>query len=158
MKWGETALWVVGGLVAAKKGLDIAASVKTVFGKGGVPGTGGKGGFQDLGAMPVFVVNMPGGGMGGLGGDLPDGKSPKGGKPSKSRFMSLSNLAAATTVGYGLSIIPDFSPINVRRQSEVDRSQLPEGFPVSAGFMDVVDDFKSWFSSSSSNEGTVNNP
>ncbi|MDC5843762.1 phage tail tape measure protein [Vibrio europaeus] len=158
LKWGETALWVVGGLVAAKKGLDIAASVKTVFGKGGVPGAGGKGGFQDLGAMPVFVVNMPGGGMSCLGGDLPDGKSPKGGKPSKSRFMSLSNLAAATTVGYGLSIIPDFSPINVRRQSEVDRSQLPEGFPVSAGLMDVVDDFKSWFSSSSSNEGTVNNP
>lgn len=68
LKWGETALWVVGGLVAAKKGLDIAASVKTVFGKGGVPGAGGKGGFQDLGAMPVFVVNMPAGGMAGAGG------------------------------------------------------------------------------------------
>ncbi|WGV99818.1 hypothetical protein QF117_18125 [Vibrio sp. YMD68] len=108
--------------------------------------------------MPVFVVNMPSGGMGGLGGDVPDGKNPKGGKPSNSRFMSLSNLAAATTVGYGLSIIPDFSPINVRRQSEVDRSQLPEGFPVSAGLMDVVDDFRKWFSSSPSNEGVVNNP
>ncbi|WP_224055105.1 hypothetical protein [Vibrio penaeicida] len=63
-----------------------------------------------------------------------------------------------TSVGYGLSIAPDFSPINVRRQSEVDRSQLPEGFPVSAGLMDVVDDFKKWFSSSPSNEGVVNNP
>ncbi|MEC7308534.1 phage tail tape measure protein [Vibrio crassostreae] len=102
LKWGETALWVVGGLVAAKKGLDIAASVKTVFGKGGVPGAGGKGGFQDLGAMPVFVVNMPDGGMGGLGGDLPDGKG-NGGKgsgatkPSKTG-AALKGAAAATII------------------------------------------------------------
>lgn len=158
LKWGETAIWAVGGLVAAKKGLDIANAAGRFLGKGKGSSASGKGGFQDLGAMPVFVVNMPSGGMGGLGGDVPDGKNPKGGKPSNSRFMSLSNLAAATTVGYGLSIIPDFSPINVRRQSEVDRSQLPEGFPVSAGLMDVVDDFRKWFSSSPSNEGVVNNP
>ncbi|MCW8334266.1 phage tail tape measure protein [Vibrio paucivorans] len=102
LKWGETALWVVGGLVAAKKGLDIAASVKTVFGKGGVPSAGGKGGFQNLGAMPVFVVNMPGGGMGGLGGDLPDGKG-NGGKGSGSTKSSrtgaaLKSAAAATII------------------------------------------------------------
>ncbi|MEZ9430706.1 phage tail tape measure protein [Vibrio splendidus] len=102
LKWGETALWVVGGLVAAKKGLDIAASVKTVFGKGGVPGAGGKGGFQDLGAMPVFVVNMPGGGMGGLGGDVPDGKGnggkgPGATKPSRTG-AALKGAAAATII------------------------------------------------------------
>lgn len=102
LKWGETALWVVGGLVAAKKGLDIAASVKTVFGKGGVPGAGGKGGFQDLGAMPVFVVNMPGGGMGGLGGDVPDGKGnggkgPGATKPSRTG-TALKGAAAATII------------------------------------------------------------
>ncbi|NOH26451.1 phage tail tape measure protein [Vibrio europaeus] len=102
LKWGETALWVVGGLVAAKKGLDIAASVKTVFGKGGVPGAGGKGGFQDLGAMPVFVVNMPGGGMGGLGGDVPGGKGsggkgPGATKPSRTG-AALKGAAAATII------------------------------------------------------------
>jgi hypothetical protein len=102
LKWGETALWVVGGLVAAKKGLDIAASVKTVFGKGGVPGAGGKGGFQDLGAMPVFVVNMPGGGMGGLGGDVHDGKGnggkgPGATKPSRTG-AALKGAAAATII------------------------------------------------------------
>ncbi len=102
LKWGETALWVVGGLVAAKKGLDIAASVKTVFGKGGVSGAGGKGGFQDLGAMPVFVVNMPGGGMGGLGGDIPDGKGnggkgPGATKPSRTG-TALKGAAAATII------------------------------------------------------------
>ncbi|MDF5005663.1 phage tail tape measure protein [Vibrio parahaemolyticus] len=156
LKWGETALWVVGGLIAAKKGLDLAASIKIVFGKTGIPGTGGKGGIQDLGAMPVYVVNMPGGG---LGGDITGDGGGKGNKTSsKGRFLSFSNLAQATTVGYGLSMIPDFSPINIRRASEVDRSQLPDGFPVAAGLMDVIDDFKKWFSSDSGNQSIVDNP
>ncbi|EHA6962335.1 phage tail tape measure protein [Vibrio parahaemolyticus] len=156
LKWGETALWVVGGLIAAKKGLDLAASIKTVFGKTGIPGTGGKGGIQDLGAMPVYVVNMPGGG---LGGDITNNGGGKSNKTSsKGRFLSFSNLAQATTVGYGLSMIPDFSPVDIRRASEVDRSQLPEGFPVAAGLMDVIDDFRKWFSSDSGNQSIVDNP
>ncbi|MEK2041132.1 phage tail tape measure protein [Vibrio parahaemolyticus] len=156
LEWGETALWVVGGLIAAKKGLDLAASIKTVFGKTGIPGSGGKGGIQDLGAMPVYVVNMPGGG---LGGDITGDGGGKGNKTSsKGRFLSFSNLAQATTVGYGLSMIPDFSPINIRRASDVDRSQLPDGFPVAAGLMDVIDDFKKWFSSDSGNQSIVDNP
>ncbi|WCZ04230.1 phage tail tape measure protein [Vibrio parahaemolyticus] len=159
LEWGETALWVVGGLIAAKKGLDLAASIKSVFGKTGIPGTGGKGGIQDLGAMPVYVVNMPGGGMGGLGGDITGDGGGKGNKTSsKGRFLSLSNLAQATTVGYGLSMIPDFSPVNIRRASEINRSQLPEDFPVAAGLMDVIDDFKKWFSSDSGNQSIVDNP
>ncbi|EOG1474683.1 phage tail tape measure protein [Vibrio parahaemolyticus] len=159
LEWGETALWVVGGLIAAKKGLDLAASIKTVFGKTGIPGTGGKGGIQDLGAMPVYVVNMPGGGMGGLGGDVTGDGGGKGNKTSsKGRFLNLSNLAQATTVGYGLSMIPDFSPVNIRRASEINRSQLPEDFPVAAGLMDVIDDFKKWFSSDSGNQSIVDNP
>lgn len=157
MKWGEAAVWAIGGLVALKKGMSFASDLKNVLGtKGG--NQGGAGGFQDLGAMPVFVVNMPGGGMGGLDTPVIDEKAQKGNKPTRSKFMSLSNLATATTVGYGLSIVPDFSPIDIRRASDVDRSQLPDGFPVSAGLMDVVDDFKRWFSSSSSNESIINNP
>ncbi|MEZ8102153.1 phage tail tape measure protein [Vibrio bivalvicida] len=101
LKWGETAVWVVGGLVAAKKGLDIAASAKAVFGKGS-PSAGGKGGgFQDLGAMPVFVVNMPGGGMGGINdgstGRNDGGKGSKGSKSSRTS-SALKGAAAATIV------------------------------------------------------------
>ncbi|HAS6672780.1 phage tail tape measure protein [Vibrio parahaemolyticus] len=159
LKWGETAMWVVGGLVLAKKGLDVAASIKTVFGKTGIPGTGGKGGIQDLGAMPVFVVNMPSGGMGGLGGDITGDGGGKGNKPSsKGGFMNFSNFVQATTVGWGISMIPDFTPVDIRRASEVDRSQLPEGFPVAAGLMDVIDDFKKWFLSDSGNQSIVDNP
>lgn len=164
LKWGETALWVVGGLVAAKKGLDMAASIKSVFGK--TPGTGGvSGGFSDLGVMPVYVVNMPGGGMGGemldgLGGDgKPTDKPRRKPKPPKNspKIFSIKNLAMLSTIGYGVSIAPEFSPIEVRRASEVDRSELPESFPVQPGLLDVWDDIRNWFSSDNSKSNSDNN-
>ena len=97
LKWGETALWAVGGLVAAKKGLDIASSIKNVFGKGGPMG-GSKGGMSDLGAMPVYVVNMPGGGF---GGDLIGDGSGKSGKGRGSRGISkaTAGMSAAGALG-----------------------------------------------------------
>ncbi|MCE7641095.1 phage tail tape measure protein [Vibrio fluvialis] len=158
LKWGETALWVVGGLVAAKKGLDIAASIKNVFGKA-PGGAGGAGGFADLGAMPVYVVNMPGGGFGGdvtdaLGGGG-NGKGPTGGG-SKPRIFSPKNLPLIGTIGYAATMVPDFSPIQVRRSSEVDRSQLPQNFPVQPGLLDAWDDIKRWFSSDSGNANGQN--
>ncbi|EMA8958599.1 phage tail tape measure protein [Vibrio fluvialis] len=158
LKWGETALWVVGGLVAAKKGLDIAASIKSVFGKA-PGGAGGTGGFADLGAMPVYVVNMPGGGFGGdvtdaLGGGG-NGKGTTGGG-SKPRIFSPKNLPLIGTIGYAATMVPDFSPIQVRRSSEVDRSQLPQNFPVQPGLLDAWDDIKRWFSSDSGNANGKN--
>lgn len=162
LKWGETALWVVGGLVAAKKGLDMAASIKSVFGK--APGTGGvSGGFADLGAMPVYVVNMPGGGMGGgIGADgKPNSKTPSNSRtPPKAkspRVFSMKNMAVIGTVGYAATMVPEFSPIEVRRASEVDRSELPESFPVQPGLLDVWDDIRNWFSSDNSKSNSDNN-
>ncbi|EOC7930742.1 phage tail tape measure protein [Vibrio cholerae] len=156
LKWGETALWVVGGLVAAKKGLDMAATIKDVFGK--KPGAGGAagGGFADLGVMPVYVVNMPGGGMGGAAGGLPEGIGGDGkptGKPSaKPKWPSIfskQNLAAIGTIGYASTMIPEWSPIDVRRASEVDRTGLPESFVPAPGLLDVWDELKGLFSGSS---------
>ncbi|HEG4440096.1 TPA: phage tail tape measure protein [Vibrio cholerae] len=150
-EWGETALYVVGGLVAAKKGLDIAASIKTVFGKSG-PMPGGKGGFQDLGAMPVYVVNMP---AGGLGGGI---DSPTGGNNGKSnKGFNLKNIGEMATIGYGISMIPDFSPINIRRKSEVDTTGLPANFPVAPGALDVLDEIKAWMFGNGGNESAVGN-
>ncbi|EMC2456300.1 phage tail tape measure protein [Vibrio cholerae] len=156
LKWGETALWVVGGLVAAKKGLDMAATIKDVFGK--KPGAGGAagGGFADLGVMPVYVVNMPGCGMGGAAGGLPEGIGGDGkptGKPSAkpkwSSIFSKQNLAAIGTIGYASTMIPEWSPIDVRRASEVDRTGLPESFVPAPGLLDVWDELKGLFSGSS---------
>lgn len=155
LKWGEVAAGALAVVWAGKKGLEIAASMKNVFGKSGVPGAG-KGGFADLGAMPVYVVNMPGGGF---GGDVPDvaggdGKSPKT-SPKGGRFSGLftpKNLANIGTIGYAAAMIPEFSPVNIRRASDVDRSQLPENFPVQPGLLDAWDDIKRWFSSDSSSD------
>ncbi|EGR4491500.1 phage tail tape measure protein [Vibrio cholerae] len=156
LKWGEAALWVVGGLIAAKKGLDMAATIKDLFGS--KPGAGGAagGGFADLGVMPVYVVNMPGGGMGGAAGGLPEGIGGDGkptGKPSaKPKWPSIfskQNLAAIGTIGYASTMIPEWSPIDVRRASEVDRTGLPESFVPAPGLMDVWDELKGLFSGSS---------
>lgn len=70
LRWGEAAIWAVGGVVAASKGLKAVNAVTRLLGSG--KGQGSQGGrLQDLGAMPVFVVNMPAGGMvGGLAGDV----------------------------------------------------------------------------------------
>lgn len=146
LKWGEAALWIVGGLVAAKKGLDLAGSIKNVFGSN-KPGKGGKGGFADMGVMPVYVVNM---GAGGMGTDITDaiGGKNTGANPAKtSRFFNRQTIATLGAVGLGISMADDFSPINVRRKSEIDSSEL-HGITAAPGLLDVLDDFKSWFSSS----------
>ncbi|MBS0044501.1 hypothetical protein KFE26_19675 [Shewanella sp. M16] len=159
LKWGETALWVVGGLVAAKKGLDLAGSIKNVFGssKGSA---GGKGGMTDMGVMPVYVVNMSAGGMGG-GTDITDvmGGKNTGANPSKtSRFFNRQTIATLGTVGLGFSMADEFSPVNIRRAGSVDPS-LSKGVPVQPGLLDAIDDFKKWFSGAQNGDAAsiVNN-
>ncbi|MEJ6520651.1 hypothetical protein PQI64_12915 [Shewanella bicestrii] len=103
LKWGETALWVVGGLVAAKKGLEVASDLKNIFGSKGSGGAGaGKGGFADMGVMPVYVVNM-GGGMGGAAGGMPDAMGGDG-KAGKSKWSKVGS--AAKTGGAALLMYP----------------------------------------------------
>lgn len=82
LETGKNIALVVGGLVAVKKGIDAVKWTKGVWdaakpSKGGAGGLGGA--MADLGATPVYVVNMPGGGFdiptGGP--DKPTGKVPK---------------------------------------------------------------------------------
>ncbi|ABQ20168.1 TPA: phage tail tape measure protein [Vibrio cholerae] len=153
LKWAEAAGYGVGLLLAGKKAVDAYRWVKG--GSGGSGGAAG-GGFADLGVMPVYVVNMPGGGMGGAAGGLPEGIGGDGkptGKPSaKSKWPSIfskQNLAAIGTIGYASTMIPEWSPIDVRRASEVDRTGLPESFVPAPGLLDVWDELKGLFSGSS---------
>lgn len=152
LKWAEAAGYGVGLLLAGKKAVDAYRWVKG--GSGGAGGAAG-GGFADLGVMPVYVVNMPGGGMGGAAGGLPEGVGGDGkptGKPSaKSKWPSIfskQNLAAIGTIGYASTMIPEWSPIDVRRASEVDRTGLPESFVPAPGLLDVWDELKGLFSGS----------
>ncbi|MEZ9440418.1 hypothetical protein [Vibrio atlanticus] len=92
LKWGETAIWALGSVVALSKGVKLVNAGRRFLGDSKKSGSG-KGGFQDLGAMPVFVVNMPGGGMAGAGG----GSSTS--KPSKGRSgVKAGAVVAAGTV------------------------------------------------------------
>lgn len=112
LKWGETAVIAIGGIIAAKKGMDFVNTTRDFFGKGGKGGGSGAGGMQDLGAMPVYVVNMGAGGMGGgaVGGDA--GGKHSGGKPSGGKFSRFAKGAAtaaarvAPVIG-GMALISD---------------------------------------------------
>jgi len=108
LETGKNIALVVGGLVAVKKGVDAARWTKGVW-DAAKPGKGGKGGggpggmggaMADLGATPVYVVNMP---VNGLGGGLPGVDLPgaEPGKPTKgSKFMATAGKVAAATVIY----------------------------------------------------------
>jgi len=166
LETGKNIALVVGGLVAVKKGIDAVKWTKGVWdaakpGGGNKPGGAG-GGFADLGAMPVYVVNMPGSGMGGMGGgaDLPGGASDSGGPkpssqtpPKKPRF-GMSGLAELATITYATTLVPEFSPVSVSRAKEraADAEKNTGLFDISApeglaapGLLDVFDDVKAFF-------------
>lgn len=101
LETGKNIALVVGGLVAVKKGIDAVKWTKGVWdaakqGKGGAGGVGSA--MADLGATPVYVVNMPGGGFGGGGmgsGDMPGTEPGKGGKGSKVKSAFANVLAGS---------------------------------------------------------------
>ncbi|WP_265436095.1 phage tail tape measure protein [Aeromonas media] len=100
LETGKNIALVVGGLVAVKKGIDAVKWTKGVWdaakpGKGGAGGMGGA--MADLGATPVYVVNMPGSGFGGgMGpGDMPGTDPGKGGKGSKVKSAFANVLAGS---------------------------------------------------------------
>ncbi|AOW83240.1 phage tail tape measure protein [Vibrio mimicus] len=91
LKWGEAAAWAIGGVVIGKKAYDAGKKVSGFFRKKGKK-EDGQSGFADLGVMPVYVVNMPGGGMGGAAGGLPEGIGGDG-KSGKSRWSKIGSAA-----------------------------------------------------------------
>lgn len=160
---GSNIALAVGGVIALKKGVDAYRWGKDAWDSMKPKKPGEKGaGLADLGAMPVYVVNMPGGGMGGTGGgaDLPGGASDSGGPkpssqtpPKKPRF-GMSGLAELATITYATTLVPEFSPISVSRAKEraADAEKntglfdisAPEGLAV-PGLLDVFDDVKAFF-------------
>ena len=94
LETGKNIALVVGGLIAVKKGVDAARWTKGVWDaakpKGGGGAAGALGSMAGLGATPVYVVNMPGGGFTDMAG-IPDGKPGKPGKPG--RFSGLKSLS-----------------------------------------------------------------
>ncbi|WP_233007152.1 hypothetical protein [Rheinheimera faecalis] len=135
LKWGEAALWVVGGLVAAKKAVDAASWVSDNFGgKKKAGAMGGQGGFADMGVMPVYVVNMGAGGMAGAAGiDITDAM---GGdkKPGKSKWSKAGSVAKGAAAAVGVyQLVDSYSDaFNARNEAFVSlakTTRLADWFP-----------------------------
>ncbi|MCV9382454.1 hypothetical protein OE564_10490 [Aeromonas hydrophila] len=123
---GKNIALVTGGLVLAKKtfdavrwGKDTWDALKPGKGKGGAGGMGDA--MADLGATPVYVVNMPGGGFdiptGGP--DKPTGKVPK-------AFNALKKMAPGllATGSFGLIYAASQSEEAQRLKAESDAAQV----------------------------------
>lgn len=151
LETGKNIAMVVGGLIAVKKGVDAFRWTKGIWdaakpGKGGAGGLGGA--LGSLGATPVYVVNMPGGGL-----DLTPGGLPQGGswKMPKWMMMGLRFSLIGLEAQQIIEMAPEFSPIEFRRASTVDTGGF--GMPVAPGLLDVFDEWKAFFSEQSKPTG-----
>ncbi|WNJ96536.1 phage tail tape measure protein [Vibrio ruber] len=135
-------LTIRGGYRMGKGGYDV---MKRIFGtnKKGA----GKDGAFDLGVQRVFVVNMKDwSSNNSLKPDMPESNR-KGGR-FRRLFSSASQIAKATTVGYGLTMTPEFSPISfTRKEKRTTGLNDNEKMLVTPGILDVWDEVKQAFSS-----------
>ncbi len=148
LETGKNIAMVVGGLIAVKKGVDAFRWTKGIWdaakpGKGGAGGLGGA--LGSLGATPVYVVNMPGGGL-----DLTPGGLPQGGSWKMPKWLMMGLRGGLITAEAALiaEMAPDFSPIDIRRASTVAPATLPDGtsIPATPGFLDAWDEISAFFS------------
>ncbi|MGY3943391.1 phage tail tape measure protein [Aeromonas tecta] len=155
LETGKNIALVVGGLVAVKKGVDAIKWTKGIWdaakpSKGG--GAGGLGdAMADLGATPVYVVNMPGGGFNADG-----AMNPTGNQPGKNTTLNVQNLVAAGTVLYGVSLIPELGGLPFWSRAEDRKKELAakgngllnldtNGLTPAPGLLDVFDEMQAFF-------------
>jgi phage tail tape-measure protein len=140
LKWGEAAAWAVGGLVVGKKSLDIVNAAGRFLGKGRSGAAGGKRGFQDLGATPVYVVNMP---MGGMGGDLTG--------PAKSSSITKATTKAGKAMNVAKNVAGAVIPTVLAYEASSISASIIDGFLASNidGYKEADAKFttkiKAWF-------------
>ncbi|MDP8834510.1 phage tail protein [Serratia marcescens] len=133
---GKNITIAVGGMIAARKAFQIGKGTYDFLrpGKKGIPS-----GIADVfgsGVMPVYVTNMPGGGMG--GGDLPG--LPGGTEKPKSNTGGLLGMAVNTATEIA-SLVP--FPKN-----DEERAALLKRARENADRSTMWDDVKNWFASS----------
>jgi len=116
-------------------------------GKGGPGGIGDA--MADLGATPVYVVNMPGSGFG-------DGAlSSSGNQSGNKTTLNVQKLIAGGTALYGVSLIPElgglpsFSRAEDRAKELADKGQglfnfSTDGITPAPGILDVFDEMKAF--------------
>jgi len=136
---------------AAKGAMSVggwAAGAIFSKGKGGAGGMGDA--ISNLGATPVYVVNMPGSGFG-------DGSLPAAGNQSGNKgTLNVQKLIAGGTALYGVSLIPElgglpkFSRAEERAKELADKGTgllnlSTDGISPAPGILDVFDEMKAFF-------------
>lgn len=145
---------VAKGGVAVGKGIYTAGSwaAGALSGKGKGGKSGGIGGaMSDLGAMPVYVVNMPGGGF-----NADNAMNPAGNQSGKNTTLNVKNLVAGGTALYGVSLIPELGGLPFFSRAEDRKKELADkgngllnldtgGITPAPGLLDVFDEMKAFF-------------
>ncbi|WP_270809003.1 tape measure protein [Aeromonas sp. QDB08] len=119
--------------------------------KKGKSGAGGVGdAMADLGATPVYVVNMPGSGFG-------DGSiTPAGNQAGNKSVLNVQKLIAGGTALYGVSLIPELGGLPSWSRKEERAKELADkgnglfnlstdGISPAPGILDVFDEMKAFF-------------
>ena len=100
--------------------------------------------MADLGRRLSYVVNMPGSGFGGAVWGLVTCLAPEPGKGGRAASLvdsAPAGLVQLGTVAAGLSMVPDFSPINISRANGMSVN----GIPQAPGILDVFDEMKAFY-------------
>ncbi|MDD2342294.1 MAG: phage tail tape measure protein [Tolumonas sp.] len=142
LETGKNIALVVGGLVAVKKGVDAARWTKGVWdaAKPGKKGGGLGGAMGALGATPVYVVNMPGGGL-----DLTPGGVPPGGSWKMPKWLMWGLRGGLITAEAAMiaEMAPDFSPVKINRTK--GQTLGDTAIPTAPGFLDAWDEISAFF-------------
>jgi hypothetical protein len=142
LETGKNIALVVGGLVAVKKGVDAARWTKGVWdaAKPGKKGGALGGAMGALGATPVYVVNMPGGGL-----DLTPGGVPPGGSWKMPKWLMWGLRGGLITAEAAMiaEMAPDFSPVKINRTKGQTLGDTT--IPTAPGFLDAWDEISAFF-------------
>lgn len=137
LKWGEAAVYAIGGVILAKKALDAGMWAKRTFGTGGIlgdKGVGGKGGIASLGATPVYVVNM---GQGGLGNNAGIDAGGSGSKKSKIGTAA-SVLSRVATIGTAALYSSSLNDDEDKQVEDWKKNGYPQGFVQSSESLEAA--------------------